>query len=82
MKSLFSPRRKKVGVLPVSWKRPPFQYVKLNTDVSVVHGRGAGGGLLRDHEGKVIFAFYKEFGETESLRWRVWHYFMASNCAQ
>nr|XP_027088717.1 uncharacterized protein LOC113710068 [Coffea arabica] len=66
-RSLFSPRRKKVGVLPVSWKWPPFQYVKLNTDASVVHGRGAGGGLLRDHEGKVIFAFYKEFGETDVL---------------
>nr|XP_027102671.1 uncharacterized protein LOC113723910 [Coffea arabica] len=57
----------KVEILPVSWKRPPFQYVTLNTDASVVHGREAGGGLLQDHEGKVIFAFYKEFRETDVI---------------
>ena len=41
--------------------------MKLNTDVSVGHGQGAGRGLLRDQEGKIIFAFYKEFGEVDVL---------------
>ena len=54
-------------VLAVSWKRPPSQYFTLNTDASVSHGRAYGGGLLRDSDGRLIFAFYKEFGELDVL---------------
>lgn len=41
--------------------------VRLNTDASVVRGKAAGGGLLRDSEGRLIFEFYKEFGEASVL---------------
>nr|XP_027093592.1 uncharacterized protein LOC113713995 [Coffea arabica] len=51
----------------VSWKRPPLHHVKLNTDASVSHKRAYGGGLLRDSDGHLIFAFYKEFGEMNVL---------------
>ncbi|XP_071917245.1 uncharacterized protein [Coffea arabica] len=51
----------------VSWKRPPLHHVKLNTDASVSHKRAYGGGLLRDSDGRLIFAFYKEFGELDVL---------------
>nr|XP_027090349.1 uncharacterized protein LOC113711381 [Coffea arabica] len=47
----------------VSWHRPPAHRSKLNTDASVINGRATGGGVLRDSEGRLIFAFYKEFGE-------------------
>ncbi|XP_071921874.1 uncharacterized protein [Coffea arabica] len=51
----------------VSWKRPPPLFFKLNTDASVSQGRAAGDGILRDSSGRVVFAFYKEFGDTEVL---------------
>nr|XP_027067839.1 uncharacterized protein LOC113693511 [Coffea arabica] len=41
--------------------------LKLNSDASVNCGRASGGGLLRDSQGKLIFAFYKEFGEQDVL---------------
>ncbi|XP_027127811.1 uncharacterized protein [Coffea arabica] len=53
--------------LVISWKRPLQGAVKLNTDASVSKGKASGGGLLRDHEGKLIFAFYKEIWEVDVL---------------
>ena len=35
----------------VSWQKPPYGFVKLNTDASVSNRKALGGGLLRDHEG-------------------------------
>ncbi|XP_027102972.1 uncharacterized protein [Coffea arabica] len=51
----------------VSWKRPPMHHVKLNMDASVSHKRAYRGGLLRDSDGRLIFAYYKEFGELDVL---------------
>ena len=51
----------------MSWKRPPAHHVKLNTDASVSHNRAFGGGLLRDFAGRLIFVYYKEFGEMDVL---------------
>ena len=42
-------------------------FCKLNTDASVVNGRVSGGGLVCDHRGNLVFAFYKELGEAEVL---------------
>lgn len=53
--------------LVTSWLPPPEGVVKLNTDVSVTKRKVSGGGLLQDHEGRLIFAFYKEFGEVDVL---------------
>ncbi|XP_071914053.1 uncharacterized protein [Coffea arabica] len=47
----------------IAWEKPPCGVFKLNTDASVVNGRAMGGGLVRNYQGKLIFAFYKEFGE-------------------
>ena len=55
------------SVQAVSWNRPPLHHVKLNTDASVAHKRAYGGGLLRDSDGHLIFAYYKEFGELDVL---------------
>nr|XP_027088507.1 uncharacterized protein LOC113709854 [Coffea arabica] len=51
----------------IMWEKPPFGLLKLNSDASVKHGRATGGGLVRDYQGKMIFAFYKEFGEYNVL---------------
>ena len=42
-------------------------FVKLNTNASVSNGKASRAGLLRDHEERLIFAFYKEFGEVDVL---------------
>ncbi|XP_027171679.1 uncharacterized protein LOC113771278 [Coffea eugenioides] len=52
----------------VTWAKPPPLQYKLNTDASVVNGRASGGGVLRDSFGRVIVAFYKEFGEKGVLQ--------------
>ena len=51
----------------IMWEKPPFGLLKLNSDASVKHGRATGGGLVRDYQGKMIFAFYKEFGDYNVL---------------
>ncbi|XP_071918763.1 uncharacterized protein [Coffea arabica] len=66
-RALATRRRSKIRFLAIAWRRPPLHCVKLNTDASICDGQGAGGGLLRDHESKIIFAFYNEFGEVDVL---------------
>ena len=43
----------------VRWNRPPSGIYKLNTDGSAIHNTGqtGGGGILRDDQGKLIYAF-------------------------
>nr|XP_027077022.1 uncharacterized protein LOC113700774 [Coffea arabica] len=60
-------RSKRFKVCAVAWSRPPLNMLKLNTDASVFGARASGGGLVRDHTGHLIFAFYKEFGEVDTL---------------
>ncbi|XP_071926081.1 uncharacterized protein [Coffea arabica] len=60
-----SPRRR--VPCAVAWAKPPLGFFKLNSDASVNRGRASGGGLLRDSQGRLIFAFYKEFGEQDVL---------------
>ncbi|XP_027171434.1 uncharacterized protein LOC113771000 [Coffea eugenioides] len=47
----------------VAWIKPPSPVLKLNTDACVTAAGAFGGGVVRSSEGKMIFAFYKEFGE-------------------
>ncbi|XP_071906058.1 uncharacterized protein [Coffea arabica] len=54
--------RKRRAVV-VAWTKPQAQRYKLNIDASVVNGRASGEGVLRDSDGRLILAFYKEFGE-------------------
>nr|XP_027118574.1 uncharacterized protein LOC113735787 [Coffea arabica] len=57
-------RRLGLGRQPMlAWTRPPEQGLKLNTDASVTAAGAFGGGVVRSSEGKMIFAFSKEFGE-------------------
>ncbi|XP_027098924.2 uncharacterized protein [Coffea arabica] len=51
----------------IAWIKPPPGVLKLNSDASVVQGLATGGGLLRDCQGKLIFAFYKEFRDQDVL---------------
>jgi len=57
----------KVTTKAVSWLPPAAGWYKLNTDASVRDTSASGDGVLRDHSGKVVFAFYKEFGELDVL---------------
>ena len=59
---------RKVQIFSVSWKRPPRMQYKLNIDASVVNGRACRDGVLHGSDGRLIFAFYKEFGEFDVLQ--------------
>ncbi|XP_027156448.1 uncharacterized protein LOC113757287 [Coffea eugenioides] len=54
-------------VYVVAWLSPPLHRLKLNTDSSVSGTRALGGGLVRDHTRRLVFAFYKEFGKVDTL---------------
>ncbi|XP_015168633.1 uncharacterized protein [Solanum tuberosum] len=43
----------------VKWERPPDSIYKLNTDGSALNNPGkiGGGGILRDHQGQMVYAF-------------------------
>lgn len=47
----------------VCWTRSLQLSIKLNTNAFVTLRGVVGGGWVRSHEGKLIFAYYKEFGE-------------------
>ena len=52
---------------PVTWHLSPSGSLKLNTDASVTTGCAVGGGILRDHLGRMVLAFYTKFGHIEVL---------------
>ena len=47
--------------------KPPLGQLKLNSDASIFKGLAFGGSLVRNDEGKFVFAYYKEFGECDVL---------------
>lgn len=51
-------------MFPVCWNRPPGDILKLNTDGSALDnpGRIGGGGILRDLEGNMIYAYATPLG--------------------
>ena len=51
-------------VTMLQWKTPTAGKYKLNTDGSTLHnsGKTGGGGILRDHQGNLIYAFSLSFG--------------------
>ncbi|XP_049378369.1 uncharacterized protein LOC125843198 [Solanum stenotomum] len=54
-----------IRITLVMWKTPPINKYKLNTDGSALHNPGkiGGGGILRDDQGVIIYAFVVPFGE-------------------
>ncbi|KAH0695103.1 hypothetical protein KY285_022200 [Solanum tuberosum] len=54
-----------IRITLVMWKTPPTNKYKLNTDGSALHNPGkiGGGGILRDDQGVIIYAFAVPFGE-------------------
>ena len=45
------------GDAAAAWIWPSLGSFKLTTDASLMNGRPSGGGLVRGHEGRLIFAF-------------------------
>nr|GEX45976.1 ribonuclease H domain [Tanacetum cinerariifolium] len=46
----------------IKWAPPHVGILKLNTDGSSGIGMGAGGGIIRDHNGSALFAFSTFYG--------------------
>ncbi|XP_069152146.1 uncharacterized protein [Solanum lycopersicum] len=51
-------------IVIVSWKKPALDIYKLNTDGSALNTsfKIGGGGILRDHQGQIVYAFSIPFG--------------------
>ena len=51
--------QQQIKIIMVSWNKPIVGTYKLNTDGSTIHntGKTGGGGILRDHQGNLIYAF-------------------------
>lgn len=60
-------RIRRVGCRVVSWRKPLSSCYKLNMDTSIFQGQAFGGGLLRDRDGKLVFAFIKKLGRSDVL---------------
>ncbi|KAH0695796.1 hypothetical protein KY289_013278 [Solanum tuberosum] len=48
-----------IRIWQISWRKPPQNILKLNTDGSALNNPGkiGGGGILRDHTGELVYAF-------------------------
>lgn len=53
-----------IKVIPVLWERPCNGVYKLNTDRSALNNpdKIGGGGILRDHQGKLVYVFVVPLG--------------------
>ena len=60
-------RQKRVCFSIICWVKPPLNCVKINIYVSVINRKASRGGVLMSQKRKLIFAFYKEFGEFNVL---------------
>ncbi|XP_020591474.1 uncharacterized protein LOC110032248 [Phalaenopsis equestris] len=45
-------------IIKVRWERPPYPFIKINTDGSYTNKRADIGGIFKDHKGKTLM-FYK-----------------------
>lgn len=65
---------KKLNKINLQWKPPPHGWYILNIDGAVPRNPGnAGiGGIIRDHEGKLVAAFAKNIGYTTNNKAEVW----------
>ncbi|WMV20142.1 hypothetical protein MTR67_013527, partial [Solanum verrucosum] len=50
----------------VKWLKPPRNFIKLNSDGSCVQGSCGGGGLIRDNQGNMMFAYSLGLGQGTS----------------
>ncbi|XP_020596535.1 uncharacterized protein LOC110036434, partial [Phalaenopsis equestris] len=47
-----------IKIIKVRWERPPYPFIKINTDESYTNKRAGIGGIFRDHTGHTLL-FYK-----------------------
>ena len=61
-------------VCTVSWKKPPLEWCKLNTDRASLgkSGKVGGGGIIRDSEGRWVKSFARSIGFTTSITVEFW----------
>ena len=62
------------SIIPVGWEKPPWGWLKLNSDGSALNnpGKVGGGGLLRDHEGNWVKGYVRGIGYTNSFMAELW----------
>ncbi|GLU17060.1 hypothetical protein SLE2022_334570 [Rubroshorea leprosula] len=60
--------------LPIAWDPPPPEWIKLNTNGSVIGNPGLGGcgGVFRDSQGQWVLGFTRNIGFTTALATELW----------
>ncbi|GLT29719.1 hypothetical protein SLA2020_045650 [Shorea laevis] len=58
----------------ISWELPPHEWIKLNTDSSVMGnpGKGSCGGLFRNSQGRWLLRYTRNIGYTTALAAELW----------
>ena len=61
-------------IIPVGWEKPPWGWLKLNSDGSSINnlGKAGVGGLFRDHEGNWVKGYARGIGHTNSFLAELW----------
>ena len=61
-------------VCTISWKKPPVEWCKLNTDGASLGnpGKARGGGIIRDNEGRWVKGFARSIGFTTNIIAKLW----------
>ena len=62
------------SIIPVGWEKPPWGWLKLNSDGLTINnpGKAGGDGLFRDHEGNWVKGYSKGIGHTNSFLAELW----------
>ncbi|XP_020599569.1 uncharacterized protein LOC110038980 [Phalaenopsis equestris] len=57
LKNLPNIELKQLKVIKVNWEKPPYPFIKINTDGSFTNKKAGIGGIFRDHSNKVLLYF-------------------------
>ncbi|XP_020598788.1 uncharacterized protein LOC110038326, partial [Phalaenopsis equestris] len=68
-------------IIKVKWERPPYPFIKINTDGSYTNKRAGIGGIFRDHEWKTLLFYKAPYIADDALKTEAAAFFWALNFA-
>ncbi|XP_020599588.1 uncharacterized protein LOC110038998 [Phalaenopsis equestris] len=69
-------------IIKVRWERPPYPFIKINTDGSYTNKRAGIGGIFRDHKGKTLLFHKAPYIADDALETEATALFWALNFAK
>ncbi|XP_020593172.1 uncharacterized protein LOC110033511 [Phalaenopsis equestris] len=67
LKNLPNIELKQLKVIKVRWEKPPYPFIKINTDGSFTNRKAGIGGIFRDHTSKVLLYFKAPYIAADAL---------------